>query len=386
MHDGRTGAELARAFEPLRGGELGEALDRLGRARVLVGDVIALDRRVKLATLRDVFDGALYRVRVDPKMARGLTRWTRLFALVVELEDGTYYPPSTMSVHPWLRNVAPRDFVMRLNAALEERRHAERVDENQPHAGLVRWVGLAHGVLRRMIAPTPAQAAEMAKKLYIVNSDGDRLEPHDATLSLDLDLDRSLAGALEASDDFLRGDAGFEMVGAPRGTEVLDTESLASVHLVKPGEWRATANSTARYERLLARLEAFGGRSVEVTRLEVMKPWELQDRAAAEESAETTRVVMASARIDAPTTRAAKTVARDVILDAPFRAIDDHVPALGGKPREIVTTSEGRARVESWLADWEAQGMPGADGWAFVDLDPVRHELGLPPIAPTAKR
>ena len=386
MADGRTGADLARAFGPLRGKAIGEVVERLARARVLFGDVVALDRKANVATVRDAFDGALLRVCIDPTMARGLTRWTRLFGLVIALEDGTCYPPSTLSGHVWLRNVAPRDFVARVNTMLEELGHDEVIDEAKAQVGLARWVGVAHGVLHRMIAPTPAQAAERAKKPYVVNSDGERFEAHEATIVLDADAEQTIAAALAASDDFLRNEGGFEMVGIPRATSVLDAESLASVQAVKPGTWRVMANSTARYERVLARLCAVGRRDVEVSALEVVRPWEVQPGVASEESPDTTRVVMATARIEAPTTRAAKAAARGLMLGAPLRAIDEDVPAVGGKPREVVTTSDGRARVESWLQDWELQGLPPAEGWAFVDLDPVRRELGLPTVAKATKR
>ena len=348
--------------------------------------MIAIDRKAGIATVRDAFDGGSYRVRIEPALARRLTRWTRLFGPIIALDDGTHHHPSTLLGHAWLRNVAPKDFVAGVNAALAHLGHDETIDAARPHAGLVRWVGVAHGVLHRMIAPTPAQAAALAKKQYVVNSDGERFELHEATVVVGAALERTLAAALAASDEFMGDQEGFEMLGAPRGAEVLANESLASLSWRKPGEWRVTANSAARYERVLARLRAFGGREVEISKLEVMRPWESQPNLAAEESPDTARVVMASARVEAPNGRAAKTAARALMRDASLRAIDDDVPAVGGRPREVVTTPEGRARVESWLEEWELKGMPGEDDWAFVDLDPVRRELGLPTIGTAPKR
>lgn len=380
MDDGRTGAELAKEFAPLRTGPLRDAVDRLGRPQLLFGDVIAVDRAAGIATVRDAFDGATRRVQVLPAFGRGLTRWTRLFGPIIELADGTYHHPSTLLGHAWLRNVAPQDFVARVNAALSELGH-DPVDAAAPHAGLVRWIGVAHGVLRRMIAPTPTQAAAVAKKQYVVNSDGERFEFHEATLLLDVEQENKLSSALMASDDFVGDEEGFELLGTPRGKEVIANESLASLTPEEPGEWRVTANSASRYERVVDRLRSLCGRDVAIARLDVMRPWEAQPNCAAEESADTTRIVMASARAEVEDVRAGKATARAMILDASLRAIDEDVPAVGGKPRQVVKTPEGRARVESWLEEWELKGVPGEGGWAFVDLDPVRRELGLPTIA-----
>ncbi len=81
--------------------------------------------------------------------------------------------------------------------------------------------------------------------------------------------------------------------------------------------------------------------------------------------------------------RGAKGAARKLAKDAPLRAIDEVVPAVGGKPREVVGTPAGRARVELWLQEWELRGSPDPDGCAFLDLDPVRAELGLPRASAT---
>jgi len=246
-----------------------------------------------------------------------------------------------------------------------------------PHDDVVRITR----VLQKHSGDRALARGEMGVEALLNHAVGD-----EATLCLDAELEQSIFVALAASDDFLRSAGGFEMLGTPRGKKVVDAESLASIQPVKPGEWRVVANSTARYERILARLGALGGRSVEVSKLEVIRPWEVQPGLAAEESPETTRLVRATARLDAPTERAAKAAARDMMLDAPLQAIDADVPAVGGKPRDVVSTPDGRARVEAWLEAWELKGMPSPDGWSFLDLDPVRRELGLPPIVESATR
>ena len=381
MKDGRTGCQLARSAAPLRGAAMADALDHFARARVLFGDVLALDRRANIATVRDAFDGALRRLQLDRNTARVLTRWTRMFGVVVELEDGTDYPPSTLLSHAWLRNVAPSKLVAGVNELLARFGHREVIDEAKPQESLARWAGLAHGVLHRAIAPTEEQAKELGRKKFLVNSDGERFEPHQATLMLDAASERALAIALGASDEFVRTDQGFEMFGAPRAGAVMEGESLATVSPLRPGEWRVLANSPARYARVLARLGALAGHEVRATDLQTMRPWEEQPECAAAESDDTQRLVVATARIEAPTKRGAKAAVRQLAKDAPLRTIDEVVPALGGTPRELVTTVEGRARVEIWLQDWELHGTPDPEGWAFLDLDPVRAELGLPRVS-----
>ena len=378
MKDGRTGCQLARSFGPLQSEAMADALDRLAHARVLFGDVLALDRRAKVATVRDAFDGSERRLQLDEDTARGITRWTRLFGVVVELEDGTDYPPSTMLAHAWLRNVTPHAFVAGVNELIAQLGHREVIDEAKPQEGLARWAGLAHGVLHRAIVPTEAQAKELARKKFMVNTDGERFELHEATLALDPASERALAAALGTADDFVRSQQGYEMQAAPRAGAVVEDESAATVTPIRPGEWRIVANSPERYARLLTRLGALTGQAPRVSDLVLMRPWEQQPACAAEESDETDRMVVATARIEAPTKRGAKAAVRKVAKDAPLRAIDEVVPALGGTPREIVGTPEGRARVEIWLQDWELHGTPDPEGWAFIDLDPVRAELGLP--------
>jgi hypothetical protein len=62
--------------------------------------------------------------------------------------------------------------------------------------------------------------------------------------------------------------------------------------------------------------------------------------------------------------------------------LDQEIVDLGGAPRSLVGTDEGRAAVEKWLETAETQGLPEKDGQPrFVDLDPLREELGLRTVA-----
>ncbi len=54
-------------------------------------------------------------------------------------------------------------------------------------------------------------------------------EFHEATLLLDVEQENELSAAFMASDDFVGDEENFELLGTPRGREVLANESLASV-------------------------------------------------------------------------------------------------------------------------------------------------------------
>lgn len=381
MADGRTGIEHARSSPPVRAEKLDDAVARLARARVVFGDVITLDRKTRIASVRDVFDeGTTYRVRVDAKMARGLTRWTRLFGVIVELADGTFYPPSTVFGHAWLRNVTPRELVEKLNTALGARGYGETVDPQSPHAGLLRWVGIAEGLVKRLMAPTPAQAAELAKKLYLVNGNGERLELHEATLRLPPRTEAALVSALQAADDVEEIDDGFEIRVKGHDASGSDASTVASLACEENGEWSLLVDSVASYERALARLSELAGERMEVASLEVTRPWEQQPKVAAEEGPDTKRLTVTSQRLAASSAPDAAADARALAAGAALRALDEDVPAVGGRPRDVVTTPEGRARVEAWLMEWELGAVAEPAGWAFVDLDHLRAELGLPTV------
>ena len=58
--------------------------------------------------------------------------------------------------------------------------------------------------------------------------------------------------------------------------------------------------------------------------------------------------------------------------------LDQEIPALGGVPRSLVRTPEGQTAVEKWLIMAEMYGIPERHGEpTFLDLDPLREELGL---------
>ena len=124
-----------------------------------------------------------------------------------------------------------------------------------------------------------------------------------------------------------------------------------------------------------ARLEAIAEAELRPARVDVMRPWEQLPNALANETPESRRLIFGVAQLE-PGTHDPKSL----LIAGARRAIDEDVPMLGGRPRDLVREVEGRLRVERWLEEQELRGMPGDD--AFVDLDAVRRELGLRTVNP----
>lgn len=146
LPSGNTGAELAGDVKKLRGGVLGAALARIQRARALLGDVIALDGDV--ATVREAVSGELLRVQVQPQLAPGLRRHMRIFGVIAELREGLWVPPSVLIANRRFAHVDPALLSSRLGAEVEGLGHAPGDEAGR----LLRWAGVAHGLLRRLAA------------------------------------------------------------------------------------------------------------------------------------------------------------------------------------------------------------------------------------------
>jgi len=58
-------------------------------------------------------------------------------------------------------------------------------------------------------------------------------------------------------------------------------------------------------------------------------------------------------------------------------SLEREVPSLGGVPRKLVATEQGRRAVEKWLRSSERNGIPGNGAARWLDLDCLRRELGM---------
>ena len=125
-------------------------------------------------------------------------------------------------------------------------------------------------------------------------------------------------------------------------------------------------------------LSALAGTKLAPAELRVVRPWELQARAIPEPQPGCRTLVMGVGTADLHSTAAPDV--RAMTIDNIERAVDDVVPALGGRPRDLVASEEGQLRVEAWLRDHELLGVTGEDDEAYLDLDDLRTDLGLPRI------
>lgn len=374
----------AMLFRPLESGTRGVDLMRKRRPKDAAFAALAATRAVlfevlsvvgDMGTCRDVLTGEVLRVRLGA-LATKATRWMRFFAYLTPMQDGSLYGPSTTLGHARLRDVAVDAWLAKVNELLASLAVDERIDPANPTPGLTRWGALAHAVLLGMLAASAKEDEQKDRPIFVVDSDGERFESHDATIPLAPAAEKALLAALAQADDFVAGDGGgFAWMREPRERGIVAGEHTGLVALPEGGALRVTTTSVARFEELRARLEVLAGAPLVPSRVDTLRPWEHMRGAVAVETAESRRVVLTSSRVPDGAVGAER-----LYVDHALRALDVDVPMLGGKPREVVKDEDGRRRVERWIQDQEARGI--ADGNAFLDLDPVRRELGLPGVFP----
>jgi hypothetical protein len=387
MRDGRVGAEVARAAKAFAPPLLAAALARVAAARGTLVELLSLDVETGVSTLRDLFDGTLYRVALLPRFVAQATRWMRFFGVLVERGDGFWTHPSILTGGPAYAEIEPAAFLAACAEAFATfGLDAGPLDPRAPQTALARGAGLAYGALVNLA--DAAARARPVKRRFVVNADGDRIEYQTATLrSLASPRARALVEALAGDDAFVRGDEGwFDWVGKPSQHGPFDAETLANVEVERNGQGvTVSANSPARLERALARLSAMAGAKLEVERLERTLPWQSNPAFAAEEGPDTERVVLAASAPIAAEGRPPPEAGLGMLLATMRRALDQDIPALGGAPRALVATEAGRAKVEGWLREAEQRGLPGAKAGAlpYLDLDVLRRELGLPTVDET---
>lgn len=375
MRDGRTGLDVARSWSKLSAPVLAAAVDRLAAARGVYAEIVSLTA-AKRILLRDLFDGTIYRVTVaHGDMCRHLTRWTRVFGVLVDLGDGSWTFPSVLQKVPDAPELTPAGVIETVRAALTQLGlDPDDIDPRAPHAGLARWAALASAALIRLPIDEPEEAP---RRRYLVNGDGERIEVHEAELGLSKAARARLLAALSRAERVEQtGRMTFAWLGPPSAAAPLG-ESIGSIDLAsKP---RLTTNSAERYTRLLATIEQLAEEKPVVASLERVRPWETGDDFAEHEGPDTDRVVLAVGLTE--TNEKGADVA-GYVLASMRHSLDETVPELGGVPRALVATEAGRVAVEAWLREAELRGVaPGRDSEAFLDLDPLRAELGLPTVA-----
>jgi hypothetical protein len=371
MRDGRTGLQVARSWSKLSAPVLAAAVDRLEAARGVLVEVVSVTAAGRLL-MRDLFDGTIYRVAATHgDLRRRLTRWTRVFGVLADVGDGSWEFLGDVQRIPHAVELTPEKLVSTARAALPQLgRDPDDIDPQAPHAGLARWSAVACAALIGQSAPR-----EAAKPRYLVNVEGERIELHTAELVLSKPARTRLLTALALDESVaITGPLVFTWVMAPSpGDPVVDSVATLAVG----PKSRLETNSAERYARFLAVVEQLAGEKPVVASLERTRPWESGGDMVEHDGPGVERTVISAtlARSDQAAHLA------EHVLASMRRRLDETVPALGGVPRALVATEAGRAAVEAWLHEAERDGVPPSpEGEAFLDLDPLRVELGLPTV------
>lgn len=378
MRDGRTGAEVAGRWSRLRSPAQQATLARIVAARGVYAEIVDLTS-ARVLCLRDLFDGTLYRVPIGPRVASisdSATRWLRVFGVLVDVGDGTWSFPSTLVAYGAFDELSPAMFLERARSALELIGvDPQQIDPAAPHRGLARW----SAVVSASMLALPPRPREI-RRLYLVNSDGDPIEVHDATFALSRKARERLLAALDRAPDVSRGGGTYSWISHATTSIFKDGEAVAQLD-AKPKLCLHT-NSSKRHAKYLALVAELAGEPPEVRSLEVMRPWEADRGVAREEGPDTERLVIGACVYSLEPGERAPDLA-GVVRASLSKRLSEPVPSLGGAPKDLMSTKEGRAKVEAWLREAELKGLgEGAGQVKFLDLDPLRDELGLPRVVP----
>lgn len=372
LPDGRHPLDVAEAMDDLLP-ELARAVGLLRQQRVLLGEV--LDVQGDTVTVNDLVGGGRYTL-VDVPLARNnqLRRWHYLLAQVVPADDGRWSYVSLLTSQERLAEDFVAQVAQSLRAALRGLPRPATDAEGDFGALLATEFGLAHAVFMRLGEEIRARP----KRVYMENSDGDRVEL--VTLTLALPGKRaSIVSTFDAMPELVStGDGTWAWLDTSRQSVFPEGEFVASITTHKKG-CVITTNSPARAEKAVGLLRArFGAEAVELRR-EVVVPWQKYPGIVAEKGEGVSVRVIGNGPARAPEGGGAPS-GLEMFTQHLWRVLDEHVPNLGGVPRELVKTSEGRDAVERWLREAEAIGQPGEDSPRFFDADPFRRALGLTPI------
>ena len=370
--DGAHPLSLAATMSDLPGG-FAPALSLLRQQRVVLGEVLdVMDGDV---VVQDLVDGRRYTVgNVPHELQSQLCRWHYLFVQLVPGERDRWSYVSLLTGHERFdEDLLPR-FATALRTELRALGRPAEGDDGELGALLLREMGVAHAIFVRLVE----EARAKPKRRYLENSDGDRVEFVTLTLQLPgtLAAIRKVFGAMPELD--LMDKDSWSWLDRSRSQVIPGGESLAEIELQRRG-CKVKVNSPARAARVLALLRARFGEEVFESKREVDAPWRQIPNVVGEKGEGVAVQMIASgpmaARADEPSLSPRELFERHV-----WRSLDEHIPILGGVPRALAQTPEGRDPVERWLRAQEERGLPGSGARGFFDADPQRRALGLTPI------
>lgn len=276
----------------------------------------------------------------------------------------------------------PAEFVEVARAALSQAGvNPAEIDPAAPHAGLRRYCGIAFASIGRWLRERPVPKP---LRLYLVNSDGERVEYQEAKLELSPQAAGRLATALSSATDFVQtGDKHWCWISRQHTRHFAHGENMADLDGIGP-RFSASASSPQRFARLLDRLAELCNERPTILTMTVQRPWEDREGVvpAPGEGIRTVALTTGAPLFDMDEETARRNSPR-LLLESVRYQLGQEIEALGGIPKDLVHTTEGRCAVEQWLAMAEARGLPVADKDqpVFFDWDPLRVELGLRPVA-----
>ena len=152
MRDGRTGLELAAENPDFAMGPLASGRDRCAHARFLFGEAARLDLARGTVTIRDLHDGVCYEiVGPPPEQLRIYTRGMRFFGVIIPIGDRRWTFPSVLMGSSEFARIDLATLVSRTREALAGLRlPVDTIDPLAPGPGLLRYAGIAYGVLLRI--------------------------------------------------------------------------------------------------------------------------------------------------------------------------------------------------------------------------------------------
>lgn len=370
--DGQNPLSLAELRSDLPGG-FAPALSLLRQQRVVLGEV--LDVHEGDVVVQDLVDGRRYTVDNVPDVQQAqLCRWHYLFVQVVPVaEDRWSYVSLLTGQDRFDEDLLPH-FATALRNELRALGRLAGGDDGDLGGLLLREMGVAHAVFVRL----GEEARARPKRRYLENSDGDRVEFITLTLQLPgtLAAVRKVFGAMPELDPMDKDS--WSWFDRSRAQVIPGGESLAVIELQRRG-CKVKVNSPARAARVLALLRARFGEEVFESKREVDAPWrQIPNVVGAKGEGVEVQMIASgpmAARAEEPSLSPRELFERYV-----WRSLDEHIPILGGVPRALAQTPEGRDPVERWLRAQEERGLPGSGVREFFDADPQRRALGLTPI------
>ncbi len=304
-------------------------------------------------------------------------RWMPVLGVVFPNLGGRWFFPSVFVGWEHGLGLTTEGFIARVRESLALiGRPLGALEGEALRDALLREGGVVHGVFQRCVDELIAKGPP---KRFLVNSDGECVEFHEVTVSLEMQV-RAVTTALSSAGDFIRvGDKSWELVDRTRTSATPEGESLGQFERER-SRWIVSGNSAGRVERMLDRLEALLGTRPKALSRKVTAPWKTDGNVVRTKAEADQTLVLASGPVSAsaPIVGASPGEAQLALLR---RQLDEPIEVLGGVPRQRARTPEGRDAVEQWLRKMERYGRPPQEGESrLLDLDPVRRELGLPTV------